>query len=263
MSELAESADSISTYLQFYLGEALQATDGAQMGGSGDAACTYFQGMGICELLLDAEVTEFFHHMIRSGRMRRWILREAQDRKDFPGNVIRASNTRGLFAALLANDKELAADIARLSPQTWDDHVEYEEDFLYAHFLHRILLGDPPISVQAILDHFKRSLEGEETVRFRLCASLLAPVQERTGLALPAFEELLQARRKELQEMRKKSILATDDMFVPFSSVYVEGLAWLNLLEGAGITVGSEYAFCPSLARVKSYPSLPAEFFPD
>jgi len=233
------------------------------MGGSGDAACTYFQGIAICELLLDAEVTAFFHHMIRSGRMRRWILRKAQERTDLPGNVIRSSNTRGLFAALLANDKALAADIARLSPQTWNDHVEYEEDFLYAHFIHQLVSGDDPVSLQGILDRFNGALEGEETVRFRLCASLLAPAQERAGLALPAFEELVQRRRQELQEMREKSILATDDMFVPLSSVYVEGLAWLNLLEGAGIPVAAEYAFCPSLARIRAYPPLAPEIFPD
>ena len=263
MSDLAESADSISTYLKFYLGEALQATDGAQIGAAGDAACTYFQGLGICELLLDAEVTAFFHHMIRSGRMRRWVLRKAQQLKDLPPNVLRASNTRGLFAALLADDRALAADIARLSPMTWNDRVEYEDDFLYAHFLHRLISGDDSAALRGILDKFKRALDDEETVRFRLCASLLAPSQERAGLALPAFEDLMQSRRQELKEMREKSILATDDMFVPFSSVYVEGLAWLNLLEGAGITVDSEYAFCPSLARVKPYPQLAPEVFPD
>jgi len=168
-----------------------------------------------------------------------------------------------MFAALLANDEALAADIARLSPLTWNDRVEYEEDFLYAHFINRLISGDETISLQRIRDSFQRALEGEETARFRLCASLLVPAGERAELALPAFEDLLQERRQEMQELREKSILATDDMFMPFSSVYVEGLAWLNLLERAGVTVGAEYAFCPSLARLKTYPPLPPEFFPD
>ena len=263
MAALAESADSISTYLKFYLGEALQATDGAQMSGSADAACTYFQGIGICELLLDAEVTAFFHHMIRSGRMRRWLLRKAQGRTDFAANIIRCSNSRGLFAALLANDWALAAEIAQLSPTTCNDHVEYEEDFLYIHFLHRWIAGDDPTALKAILDSFERALEGEMTTHFRLCASLLAPAGERADMALPAFEELLQQRREEMDELSEGSVLATDDMFVPLSSVYVEGLAWLNLLERVGVTLDREYPFCPSLARIKSYPPLAAEFFPD
>src|SRR5580658_1329084 len=129
MEDLSDSAEDLVTYLKFYLAGAIASNDPAERAGAADAACTYFQGVGICELLLDAEVETFFHHMIRSGRMRRWLLREAQGQDGYPEKVLKSSNTRGVLAALVANDWTLAGDIARLSAQSWNQRVEYEDDF--------------------------------------------------------------------------------------------------------------------------------------
>lgn len=262
MDDLADISEDLVEYLKFYVGGALHSADPGESAGAADAACTYYQGVAICELLLDAEVEAFFHHMTRSGRIRRWLLRKSQGDGGYPAKVVKASNTRGLFAALVANDWSLARDIAALSSPTWNERVEYEEDFRYAHFIHGILKGDDEAAATGLLGEYLSSLDGDESPRYRLCASLLASPAEAPALALGAFADLLAARREELQRLRATSILATDELFGPFSAIYVEGLAWLRLLDQRGIMAEAEYVYCPSLARSTRFSPAPAEGFP-
>jgi len=267
MSDLAETAEDLVIYLEFNLAGAAQATDPEGIAASADAACSYFQAVGICELLLDAETDAFFHMLVRSARMRRWLLRRAAqglpDQPPYPARVLKASNTRGLFAALAAGDRPLAAEIATLSATRWNERVEYEDDFWYAHFLHRCVAGDRVEDLRTILAAYTTALDGDvPPPRHRLCATLLAPPDRQNGDALAAFADLIAARRAQMRDLAETSILSTDELFVPFSSVYVEGLAWLQLLEGGGIVLDEEFAFCPALARDPRYPPVPAGLFP-
>jgi hypothetical protein len=250
MSDLASVADDLVVYLRFHISSALRATDPEAIAVAADSACSYYQGVGICELLLDAEVDAFFHHMIRSARSRRWLLRRARLQPGFPDKLLKASNTRGLFAAIVANDFALAKEIAELSANSWNRRVEYEDDFVYAHLLHRVVAGDPPPLLGGILANYRRVLEDVETPRVRLCTGYLEASQD---LALEAFVDLLEERRAEMETMKKTSVLATDELFAAWSAIYVEGLAWLRLLTRTGLETEAEYIFCPSLARVGQY----------
>jgi hypothetical protein len=259
MGELAEDAEELVTYLGFHIDNLGQATDPEDIAVAADSACAYFQGLGICELLLDAELDPFFHHMIRSGRSRRWLLRRAQKQAGFPVKILKPSNTRGLFGALVAADWALAKEIADLSAQRWDDQWEYEDDFCYAHLLHRRLAGDPEPVQRALLGEYARALDGDEPPRFRLCRGLLDRDGEATAAA---FTDLLADRREEMKELGN-SVMGSDELFGPFSAVYVEGLAWLRLLDQAGLPTESEYPFCPSLARVTEFGAYVPGGFPD
>ncbi|MGC3998851.1 MAG: Imm49 family immunity protein [Anaeromyxobacter sp.] len=225
-----------------------------------DAACAYYQGVGICELLLDAEVDAFFHHFIRSAQSRRWVLQQR------PGplgtvpsvsGIMKASNTRGLFAAMAAGQWRLAEDIARLSPDAWSAADEYEDDFCYASFLHGHLLGAAHDQLDAILARFEKALEGGEAVRRDLCRALLA--KEASAL-LAAFDALIAERDEHLAKLRQGP-MCRDSLFTPFASVYVEGLAWLALLERAGVATPAEVDYCPALVRTTAFaPFVPSSF---
>jgi hypothetical protein len=256
VDDLADIAEELIIYLRFHVAGAMDAPDPDAVATAADSACTYYQAVAICELLLDAEVDAFFHHMIRSARSRKWLLERAATTAGFPPKPTRASNGKGFFAALVANDWALAKQIADLSPRQWQPTMEYEDDFWYAHLLHRIAAGDAEPALNGALAEYARALEGDEPPRFRLCRALLARTEEP---ALEAFADLLEDRRKELETMKKTSLLATDDLFPPFAAIYVEGLAWLRLLARAGIATEVEYPFCPSLARAEQY----APFVPD
>lgn len=260
LPSLSTIAEDVCSLLESAIEGATLASDPRALGEQADAVCTYYQGVGICELLLDAETDAFFHHMIRSAQTRRWLLeRCARLPPDQLPDVAVASNTRGLFAAVLARQWGLAADIARLSPATPRRDTEYEDDFWYARALHLILLGAPKADVEAALASFATALQGDESPRLDLLRALLA---RDAGAAAKGFEALLEEREAKLAKMKKDSALSRDSLFKPFSAIYVEGLAWLALLERAGLPTEPEYTFCPSLARLKKYAPFQASTFP-
>jgi hypothetical protein len=260
MDDLADTTEELVEYLNFYIDASKHATDPEEIAGAADSVCAYYQAVGICELLLDAEVEEFFHHMIRSGRTRKWLLERARGWKDFRNKVLKPSNLRGFFGAVLALDWQLAKEIAELSGKEWDERVEYEDDFHYAQFLHRLAIDGAKAELARILNAYASALDGDEPARFRLCRGLMVEDRDST---LAAFEDLLEDRRKELKTMSDTSILATDGLFVPFSSVYVEGLAWLRLIERARMKTLTDYVYCPSLARAPSLAPFKPTTFPD
>lgn len=262
MESLADVSKELVTLLNFHITEVKRAQEPSQQIANADTVCTYYQAVGICELLLDAEVDFFFHHLIRSAQTRRWQLEREQPLEPPPLKFLKASNTRGFHCALATRQWTLAGDIARLSMATCAQGVEYAEDFCCAQFLHRHVLDAPQEELLAILDRFEAALEGGSSTHFELCRNLLAHSQE--GCA-QAFSALLDERAAWLKKMKRESIHATDALFVPFSSIFVEGLAWLNLMEKAGLQTEAEYPYCPSLARraryapfvVSTFPSLP------
>jgi hypothetical protein len=259
MPDLADDAEELVTQLNFHIDCAQEAQSPDDIAVAADAACTYFQGVAICELLLDAEIDAFFQLMIRSARTRRWLLLRAQGQEGYPAKIMKPSNTRGLFAAILAKDWTLAKEIASLSSRTWNDQVEYEDDFCYAQFLHGLISGDPPEAQRILLGEYARALDGDEPARFRLCRSVVAGDAEE---AQAGFAELIEDRRRELEDLAK-TLLATEDLFTPLSAVFVEGLAWLRLLDRAKLPTEREYPFCPSLARVEQFAPYAPEGFPD
>jgi hypothetical protein len=260
MEDLADVSRELVGLLNFFIEATTQSTTPDEVAPAADAVATYYQAVGICELLLDAEVDTFFHHMIRSGRSRRWMLQRAQGQPGFSHKTLKPSNTRGFFGAVLANDWDLARAIAGLSAGQWNERVEYEEDFLYAHFLHRFAAEDARSVVEGIFAEYGRALGGDEPARFRLCRGLLTLDEAPT---LAAFDDLIDERRKKLDAMRQTSVLATDDLFVPFAAIYVEGLAWLRLLERGGLQPLRDYPFCPGIARVATYAPYTPHGFPD
>src|SRR5689334_10291581 len=99
MERLDEVSGELVTMLNFHIDGALKSTEPLQQISNADAAGVYYQGTGICELLLDAEVDAFFHHLIRSAQCRLWALERGQKLSAPPLKLLKASNARGLHAA--------------------------------------------------------------------------------------------------------------------------------------------------------------------
>jgi hypothetical protein len=266
MTNLSIISEEIVSYLNFYIDGVLNANDPVQIGTYSVAVSNYYEAVAICELLLDAEVDEFFHLLIRSAQTRIWLLERSQREGGYSPKALKISNSTGLFDALAANQFKLAERIASLSPIEWYTDVEYEDDYLYTHFLHRYLLSDPISSLTSILDQMEVELDGDDFARLDLCHCLL---EQRQVDCDSAFSALLEERRSEIEKIREHSVYATEAMFYVKSMVFVEGLAWLRLLERAGICmdVDDEYPYCPSLARnadfaafrVTTFPGIPLE----
>lgn len=102
METLDDASQELVTLLNFHIEGAVESSDSIEQISNADAVYVYYQGVGICELLLDAEVDGFFHHLIRSAQSRLWVLERCQALGAPPLKLFKASNTGGLHAALAA-----------------------------------------------------------------------------------------------------------------------------------------------------------------
>jgi hypothetical protein len=105
-----------------------------------------FQAVAICKLLIHADTSAFRENLVRSAHARLYYLRhvksEGADDDRFQG----LSRTQAVFDAIVAGSPELAREIANLSTDQWHRGWEYEDDFCYYSFVHRLLVE--PISRQ-------------------------------------------------------------------------------------------------------------------
>lgn len=259
MEELAEIGEDLVTYLNFYIYQVEHATDPEQQATGAVAVSSYYEAVGICELLLDADVDAFFHHLIRSGQTRKWLLQQSAD--SIPPKALKVSNVKPLLAAIAADQFDLAREIAKLSARKWFSGVEYEDDFCYAHFIHRYLIGDPKEDLSAILDRFKQVLEDTTSSRLALCQVLL---EEKRSDFEKAFLQLVNDREDKIEKIKRESAYwdGRDALLYPNTVVFLEGLAWLRLFKHVGVVLDDEYRYCPRLARKDEYSAFVVTTFP-
>lgn len=261
--DLSEIGADLATYLAFYIGEAQAATDPADVAAAAMTVSAYYEGLALTELLLDANTDAFVHHLTRSGQTRVWLL-DRVERTPEAAKALKASYLRPFVDAIAAGQWGVARAIATRETDEWTPRHEYEDDFAYAHALHRIVRGDGPEEARVVLDRFERVLEGASDPRLDLCRVLLDPDQ---AAADEAMHDLLDQHADRVEALKEESEYweEGDALIYPSVFVFVEGLAWLVLLERVGLVMDDEYRFCPGLARhidpapfdPQPFPSLP------
>lgn len=225
----------------------------------------HYRALGVCALLAEGDIDAFFHSLIRSAQTRRYFLDRCRRENHISDFYLAASFNGPFFDAVAADQFRLAEAIARLSPQEWRERDEYEDDFAYTHFLHRLVLNptEGPTEGPAVLERFERALEGAASPRLGVCRAILA---RDTDAFESAFVDLLAAREAEIAAAR--STAETEEVtFEPEAGLFVEGLALLKLAGRLGLTPAPEHPMCPSIARRTDYrpfvlagfPNLPLE----
>lgn len=263
LRDLSEIGDDLAAYLEFYIGEAQAATTPEDMAAAAMTVSAYYEGLALTELLLDANTDAFAHHLTRSGQTRVWLL-DRVERTPESAKALKASYLRPFVDAIAAKQWGVARAIATRETAEWTPRHEYEEDFCYAHALHRIVRGDGPEAARPVLDRFEAALDGDDDPRLDLCRALLDPDQAAADTAMHDFLDQ-HADRVEAVKEESEYWEEGDALLYPSVFVFVEGLAWLALLERVGLVMDDEYRFCPSLARQLAsapfdplpFPSLP------
>lgn len=260
MHDWLEVGDDLTTYLNFYISEVENANEPEIVAGAATAVSDHYQALAIVELLLDANRTDFFHHLIRAAQVRVWLLSRFGQDSDTPTRYGVASKVRPFLCALAAEQRGLAHEIARLSPTAHQSSWEYEDDFLYANFLHRYVLGNDKGELAAILDRYVEVV-GSKDSKAELCGLLLVP---EPSAAAACFEKLIHEREEHIENIKRTSSYwdGGDPVLIPNGSIYIEGLAWLRVLANVGLDLEDEYRFCPSIARSVDYPRFVSTTFP-
>jgi hypothetical protein len=209
-----------------------------------------FQGVGICKLLVDDDPTAFRENLVRGAQARRYHLRKSHEEGSLDDRFLGLSKTEAIFDAIVAGAPDLVRDIVSLSPTQWNAASEYEDDFCYMLFAHRLatvrgfLVGD---EAGALLQRFENALQGQRSDRLNLCRTLSAGD---AGAFREAFERFLDQRKVDLDKRRARITEYTAQaLFWPRSFVSVEALAWLEFARLQGLPMDDEFLFCPRDAR--------------
>jgi hypothetical protein len=214
-----------------------------------------FRSIAIMALLVEADTDLFYHNLIRSAKVRESYLLRMKDEAIDKDYDIASGRYEPVLDAMAAGDLELARTIARLSPKTWQQEYEYEDDYCYAQILHGLIQDNPPQDeFLPILEQFEKVLEAE-SARFNLSKALVDKNQSDFD---EGFDLLLEEREIEIKEEEKRGKLE-DPVALAQTYIFVEGLAILRLAEIRGLKTQPEYELCPSLARVPMITPFPGE----
>jgi len=215
----------------------------------------YFQALGIAYLLENADQDRFRENLVRSGHARRYFLRKSREDNNAEDRRLALGRTEAFLDVLAAGQLRLAREIVDLSIEAWHPDWEYEDDFSYYLFLHRLVRANPDATeenLREILATFARALEDGESPRLDVCKAFL---DRDTNSLREALVRLMEVRDKEMEKARGRNQEPDPPACVCWarSFVSIEGLALLRVAELIGMTPlepGEELQLCPGLAML-------------
>ncbi|MFH0926007.1 MAG: Imm49 family immunity protein [bacterium] len=250
----------LSTSIQFDLDDITYDNALNEIGSLCEGIYHQYRSLAICKILMDGDTDGFYHDLIRSAHIRLYYLSRCHNENYLTNPRIVASRSEPFFDALAADQLEIAAKIGLLSAQEWWPEDEYEDDFYYAHFIHRYITFDPGIKneLEAILTRFEKSLQGDASARLEVCKGFITRDQQAFDAA---FYQLLDERTSQI-ELDQDTALGEEMTFQTERHIFIEGLAILKIAEKVGFTMQQEYLYCPAIARLPMKTPFPDDGYP-
>ncbi len=204
--------------------------------------------LALCALLSEADTQGFFVHLCHSAHARLHLLRRQGEGLALEPLYRCASKAFSFVDALAAGQLPLAADIARLEARSHEPSVEYEEDFLFHHFLHQLTLalhtGATP-DLPALLDRWQSVIQEDRSAWLDVCRALL---ERRADAFNEALAEVVSERSLFFQRLTRDDG-PNDELRRTEGAIFMNGLALLRLAELSDMETWREYPTLPRLAR--------------
>ncbi|WNG13781.1 hypothetical protein [Cystobacter fuscus] len=218
--------------------------------------CVAYRVLGICALLQEADVEGFAGLLCRAGQARLQLLTlTTSGTQRVTPESLPGSDNVGFSDALASGDVATARAIARLSASHHLEGVEYEEDFLFSHFLHRMMLEPRDTEgLHRVLARWAQVLQGGVDPRLDACLALL----EKNAVGFHrAFETLIIERKQQFREYRRQ-LDFDPEVGATTGKIYMDGLALLRVAELEAVPPPPALEMVPLLARVPIGTPLPA-----
>lgn len=157
------------------------------------------------------------------------------------------SKKNPFLAAVAAGDTCAATLISLFTPKQYEKEWEDLDDFLYALFLHQMILRsqeDERLIGQVLCDYTSEAIP-VDSVRPALCAALFA--RDATAFNA-AMDDLVLEHEREIE----KENVARNKLPMEFAvtrELFLEGIALVNIARYLGMSVVDEYRFIPTVNR--------------
>lgn len=218
-----------------------------------------FQGLSICQLLVENHVNKFYENLVRSGYARRSFLSLCQSEGNTTNRFLGLSRSQADLDAIVAGHMNLARDIADLSLATWNRDWEYEVDWCFHRFVHLTINDGAEDEIRGVLGSWADVLEkgGDDDLRLPVCRAISNGDTDEFASQIQEFTE---DRESRLEEQRK---FKTDPSFIfwPASFVNIEALALLRLADISDLGQFDELPLCPISRLAVVSAEYPDDFF--
>lgn len=202
----------------------------------------YFRQFGSSSYLLTGNKGQYFNALHRSSGSYLFHLQNSNESNK------QTSEKAPYFDAISAG----LFDGARLMAEHASTHCnfdyEYEDDFLYTHFLLSYFFRRNSVSVddcQKILEDYEKVLDGALETRFLICKAFYDKDADAFN---ENFISLLDERLQYINESIDKGIIAEDEWSWS-KYISVEGLGLLKLASLLNFSTGNNYSQVPEALR--------------
>ncbi|WNG14147.1 hypothetical protein [Cystobacter fuscus] len=136
----------------------------------------YYRLRSIARYLATGDTNNYVSDLHRSGQTRLYYLKGCANGSTGNERFYRTSRNRAFFDCIAINDFATAEVLAELCDGRWVESLEYEDDFLFVHFLQVLFLTlrgrRPPEATRAVLQRFRVVIGTEDSPFFNLCFAL-------------------------------------------------------------------------------------------
>lgn len=203
----------------------------------------FYRQHGTCKFLLTGNTAVFVDCMHRStGSFLYFLINGSDDNK-------RTSENEPYFDAVVGGCLEGAKQLARHARSSCNFDYEYEDDFLFTHFLLSFFLKGEKIGefdCKKILIDYENLLNGKSDIRLELCKAFHNNDAHTFNESLSQF---LDEREKKIDTMIEREAIS-EDIWSWSKYVSVEGLALLKFASMMNFKTYRNYSQCPEALRI-------------
>lgn len=210
------------------------------------SAC--YRVLGACAALLDCDAAACNAYLRKAAYARLAFLERARGAPNVEPQYLCCSKDLGFTCALAADDWPTAQEIASLSEKTHCASVEYEDDFLFFHFMHAILLHREDTALAtSIIGRWGDVLQGAESGHFDVCNAMANPGENDFE---SAFESMVATRAAQL-DVYAEQVSADPELLAVERGLFIDAVAILRLAGKCGLSVTGSYKGVPHPVLLK------------
>lgn len=204
--------------------------------------CFHYRQHAGSTFLHTGNTIKFFECMQRSAGSFIFALQNEKESEK------RSSENEAFFDAVCAGLADAATAIAKYSRSTWNRDYEYEDDFLYMHFLMSFFYRRDSMTnadFKGILEQYALVLNGDLSTRFDLCQSFFDQDPEKFA---SVFERFLLEREEHINVQIERDVIGEEE-WAWSKYISVEALSLLQFATKLNFKTETNYRQAPEQLR--------------